>query len=93
MSAVAPNIQGDIHITFSDGTIHRAKVIGDDRFSDIAGTTDKMYPKDKLIPLPIGNSSELRVGEQAITIASPFGIPGLLKEGVISGLGGTSSIR
>jgi serine protease Do len=29
----------------------------------------------------------LRVGEQAITIASPFGISGLLTEGVISGLG------
>ena len=29
----------------------------------------------------------MRVGEQAITIASPFGISGLLTEGVISGLG------
>jgi putative serine protease PepD len=34
-SAVAANIQGDIDITFSDGTIHRAKVIGTDRFSDL----------------------------------------------------------
>ena len=29
----------------------------------------------------------MRIGEQAITIASPFGISGLLTEGVISGLG------
>ena len=29
----------------------------------------------------------MRVGEQAITIASPFDIPGILTEGVISGLG------
>jgi S1-C subfamily serine protease len=87
ISAVEANIQGDIHITFSDGTIHRAKVIGDDRFSDLAVLQVQAVSKGKLVPLPISNSSELRVGEQAITIASPFGIPGLLTEGIISGLG------
>ena len=55
-------------------------------FLDLPVLEDKDASKDKLVPLPIGNSSELRVGEQAITIASPFGIPGILTEGVISGL-------
>jgi len=87
MSAIAAGIKGDIHVTFSDETIHRAKVIGADRFSDLAVLQVQDVPKDKLVPLPIGNSSELRVGEQAITIASLFGIPGILIEGVISGLG------
>jgi S1-C subfamily serine protease len=87
MSIVAADIKGDIHITFSDGTIYRAKVIGADRFSDLAVLQVQDVSKDKLVPLPIGNSSELRVGEQAITIVSPFGIPGILTEGVISGLG------
>jgi S1-C subfamily serine protease len=90
MSAVAAaaDITGDIHITFSDETVHRAKVIGSDSFTDLAVLrVQDVVPKDKLIPLPLGNSSELRVGEQAITIASPFGISGLLTEGVISGLG------
>jgi S1-C subfamily serine protease len=88
-SAVAANIQGDIDITFSDGTIHRAKVIGTDRFSDLAvlQLQDVVIPKYKLVPLPIGNSSELKVGEQAITIASPFGLSGVLTEGVIGKLG------
>ena len=40
MSAVAPDIKGDIHITFSDETIHYAKVIGADRFSDSAVLQD-----------------------------------------------------
>jgi S1-C subfamily serine protease len=88
-SAVAANVQGDIDITFSDGTIHHAKVIGTDRFSDLAvlQLQDVVIPKYKLVPLPIGNSSELKVGEQAITIASPFGLSGVLTEGVIGKLG------
>ena len=39
MSAVAADIKGDIHVTFSDETIHYAKVIGADRFSDSCSTT------------------------------------------------------
>jgi S1-C subfamily serine protease len=86
-SAIAVDIKGDIQVTFSDETIHNAKVIGADAFSDLAVLQVQDVSKDKLVPLPIGNSSELRVGEQAITIASLFGIPGILTEGVISGLG------
>ena len=87
MSAVAADIKGDIDITISDGTIYRAKVIGADALSDLAVLLAQDMPKGKLVPLPIGNSSELRVGEQAITIASPFGLSGLLTEGIISGVG------
>jgi S1-C subfamily serine protease len=87
MSAIAAYTQGDIHITFSDGTIYLAKVIGADWFSDLAVLQIQDIPKDKLVPLPIGNSSELRVGDQAITITSIFDVPGLLIEGVISRLG------
>ena len=87
MSAIAADTQGNIHVTFPDETIYRAKVIGADRFSDPQYVQVQDVSKDKLVPLAIGNSSELRVGEQAITIASIFGVPGLLKEGVISGLG------
>ena len=86
MSAIAACIKGDIHVTFSDEIIHRAKVIGRIGFLILQDEVQDAS-KDKLVPLPIGNSSELRVGEQAITIASPFGIPGILTEGVISGLG------
>ena len=39
MSAVAADIKGDIHVTFSDETIHRAKVIGADRFSESCSPT------------------------------------------------------
>ena len=94
MSAVAADTQGDIHIIFSNGTFSRAKVIGADRISDLALLlVQDVLPKDKLIPLPIGDSSQLRVGEQAITIASPFDISALLTEATIKGLGVPSSIR
>jgi S1-C subfamily serine protease len=56
--AAAADITEDIHITFSDETFHRAKVIGSDSFTDLAVLqVQDVVPKDKLIPLPLGNSS------------------------------------
>ena len=48
MSAVVADIKGDIHITFSDETIHHAKVIGADRFSDLAVLQVQIYQKTNL---------------------------------------------
>lgn len=39
-------------------------------------------------PLPFGNSSDLRLGEQVITIGTPYGeLPNTVTTGIISGLG------
>jgi S1-C subfamily serine protease len=76
-----------LDITFSDGTIYRARLIGSDPFTDIAVLYVPKVPTKKLMPLPLGNSTSIRVGEQVAAIGNPFGLSGSLTEGVISGLG------
>ena len=75
------------NVKFWNGSIYPANIIGSDRFTDLAVLQLQNVSGDKLVPLAFANSSKLKVGEQAITIASQFGISGLLTEGVISGLG------
>ncbi|MDQ3840791.1 MAG: trypsin-like peptidase domain-containing protein [Thermoproteota archaeon] len=79
----------DINVAFEDGTTYQATLVGADRFSDTA-VIDIDIPQDarnRLVPLPIGNSSELRVGQQVVAIGNPFGLSGSMTEGIISGLG------
>ncbi len=44
-------------------------------------------PGDRLVPLPIGTSNDLEVGQKVFAIGSPFGFDQTLTTGVISGLG------
>lgn len=44
-------------------------------------------PASKLTPLPIGESSKLKVGMKVLAIGNPFGFDHTLTTGVISGLG------
>ena len=85
----------NVTVTFSNGTIYTAEVVGADIFSDIAvlkvvnkeeqGTTQGV---DKgLIPLPLGNSSMLSIGDEVAAIGNPFGLTGSMTTGVVSGLG------
>src|ERR671919_292741 len=77
----------DINVAFEDGTIYPATLVGADRFSDIAIIDVPEDATDRLVPLPIGNSSELRVGQQVVAIGNPFGFSGSMTEGIVSGLG------
>src|SRR5918999_407829 len=77
----------DINVAFEDGTIYQATLVGADRFSDIAVIDIPDDAKDRLVPLPIGNSSSLRVGQQVVAIGNPFGLSGSMTEGIVSGLG------
>jgi S1-C subfamily serine protease len=79
----------DIRITFLDGSVYNAKVISSDPFSDLAvlKLEGDRIPYDKLLPLPVGDSTSLRIGEQVVAIGNPFGLSGSMTEGIISGLG------
>jgi serine protease Do len=77
----------DINVAFEDGTIYPATLVGADPFSDIAIIDIPEDARDRLVPLPIGNSSELRVGQQVVAIGNPFGLSGSMTEGIVSGLG------
>ncbi|MFL6524417.1 MAG: S1C family serine protease [Nitrososphaera sp.] len=77
----------DISVTFVDGTVYRASVVGTDQYSDLAVLhVEEDVPTDKLKPLPLGNSSSLRVGQEVVAIGNPFGLSGSMTEGIVSGL-------
>ena len=83
---IAGSGDNDISITLIDGTTYRATVVGADQYSDLAVLHVEDVPADKLMPLPLGNSSELLVGERVVAIGNPFGLSGSMTEGIISGL-------
>lgn len=80
---------GNIQVTFLDGSTYNARLIGVDPFSDLAvlQLEREDIPLDKLVPLPVGDSTDLSVGEGVVAIGNPFGLSGSMTEGIISGLG------
>lgn len=75
-------------ITFVDGNTYSAKVVGRDPFGDLAvlQITDN-FSDEKLLPLPIVNSSSVQVGEQLIAIGNPFGLSASMTTGIVSQIG------
>jgi S1-C subfamily serine protease len=78
---------GRLDVTFLDGTVYRASLIGSDPFTDLAVLYVEEVPQEKLVPLPLGDSSAVRVGEQVAAIGNPFGLSGSMTAGIISGVG------
>ena len=77
----------NIDVTFSDGTVYRARIVGTDQYSDLAVLQiQDPSARQKMIPLPIGNSSQLYVGDQIAAIGNPFGLTGTMTSGIVSGL-------
>ena len=77
-----------IEITFSDGTIVPAKVVGADPDSDLA-VLKVDVAADKLRPVQFADSTQIKVGELAIAIGNPFGLEGTMTTGIISAVGRT----
>jgi putative serine protease PepD len=58
----------DINVAFKDGTIYPATLVGADPFSDVAVIDVPEEARDKLVPLQIGNSSDLRVDSRLLLL-------------------------
>ena len=73
-------------VTFLDGRSYNAEIIGVDEYTDIA--VIKVNADLALLhPLFIGDSSNLKVGEQIAAIGNPFGLSGSMTSGIVSQLG------
>ena len=78
-----------IEVYFGDDVVYPADIVGVDPRNDIA-LIKVDAPADLLVPVELGNSANLVVGQRAISIGNPFGQFGrTLTTGVISALGRT----
>ena len=74
-----------VSVTFWNGSIYQAKVIGSDASTDLA-VLDVDAPASLLSPLQLGDSSKLAVGDGVVAIGSPFGLEGSVTSGIVSAL-------
>lgn len=75
-----------IIVTLDDETSVEATLVGTDPANDVA-VLQIDVPADKLHPVKLGTSADLRVGQTAIAIGNPFRLERTLTTGVISSLG------
>jgi len=77
-----------IEVTFADHSNYKAHLIGADTVNDIALIQVDAKGR-KLVPLPLGDSRTLQVGQRVLAIGNPFGLQNTLTTGVVSSLGRT----
>jgi len=74
-----------IEVTFLDGNVSSASVVGMDIYSDIA--VIKVDPEvTTLHPVVLGASSDLTVGDPVAAMGNPFGLSDTLTAGIVSSL-------
>ncbi len=74
----------EITVTLLSGQTLRGRVLGADRFSDIAVV--KVESPRPLPAVAFGSSNTLQVGQMAIAIGNPFGLGSTVTVGVVSAL-------
>ena len=75
-----------IRVVFHDGESYSANVSGTDVYADLA-VIKVNADSQALHPLPLGDSSKLRIGDAVTAIGSPFGLSGSMTSGIVSQLG------
>src|SRR5438876_12043245 len=75
-----------LEVTLPDKTKHIAKVVGSDPNNDLAVIQIDL-PRAGLIPIPVGTSKGLQVGQKVLAIGNPYGLERSLTTGIISSLG------
>jgi len=75
----------DVEVRFVSGFMAYGTVIGTDTDSDLAVV--KVDPvAGELFPQPLGDSTQLKVGQTVVAIGNPFGLESTMTVGIISAL-------
>ena len=77
-----------LEVAFPGGERRTAETIGTDIDSDL-GVIRVVEPPPGVLPIPLGDSDSVRVGQFVVAIGNPFGEAGSLSLGIVSGLGRT----
>jgi len=78
----------ELEVDFPSGFKTRATILGTDLDSDIAVLLVDA-PQEELIPLPMGDSETVKVGQVVVAIGNPHGFESTMTTGIISSLGRT----
>ncbi|MBI4082809.1 MAG: trypsin-like peptidase domain-containing protein [Candidatus Lambdaproteobacteria bacterium] len=73
-------------VRLADQSSWEAQLVGVAPDKDIA-VLRIAAPREKLTPLPFGDSDQLRVGRKVLAIGNPFGLDNTLTTGIVSALG------
>jgi S1-C subfamily serine protease len=72
-------------VVLADQSEHEARVVGVDPDHDLA-VVQIQVAKEKLSPILVGSSHDLKVGQKVLAIGNPFGLDHTLTTGVVSAL-------
>lgn len=75
-----------ISVTFYDGTVVPGEIVGTDPDSDLA-VVKVDVPANRLLPVQMFDSSQVKVGQLAVAIGNPFALEGTMTVGFVSALG------
>lgn len=75
-----------VTVTLQDGSSYNATAVGVEPDKDLA-VLKIDAPAEKLIPITLGDSSQLEVGRKVVAIGNPFGLDTTMTVGVVSALG------
>ncbi len=75
----------EAHVRLADGRDYGATLVGASAAHDIAVLRVRI-PANAPVPIPVGTSQDLRVGQKVFAIGNPFGLDWTLTTGIVSAL-------
>lgn len=79
---------GEIEVDFPSGLKAWAELLGTDPDSDLS-VIKVDVPASQLVPLPLGDSDSVQVGQFVVAIGNPFGLASTMTSGIVSAVGRT----
>lgn len=78
-------IVDEIRVRINDGREYKAELVGSDKKTDVAVL--KIKPDAKLVPISVGDSELLRVGDVVFAIGNPLEVGITATQGIVSATG------
>ena len=73
-------------VRLSDGRAFQADLVGTSEDHDLAVLRIRVNEGDRPPPLPLGTSTDLKVGQKVLAVGNPFGLDWTLTTGIVSAL-------